>query len=137
MTILHNQYVNQVRQLVRRGPMDEFDDTARQLSRPATQEAGLELRDLDRALGRLPLEQRAVILLIGLEGMSYDEVAATLNVPVGTVRSRLSRGRSALGHLMGIQSRPCSPRQETRPRAFRREKSNLRAEPATTVVIAA
>src|SRR5262249_11210675 len=62
----------------------------------------LELRDLERALDRLPTEQREVILLVGLEGMPYEEVAEVLGVPVGTVRSRLSRGRNALRQLMGM-----------------------------------
>jgi len=45
----------------------------------------LELRDLERALAKLPHEQREVILLVGLEGMRYDQVAEILNVPIGTV----------------------------------------------------
>jgi RNA polymerase sigma-70 factor (ECF subfamily) len=65
----------------------------------------LKLRDLERAMGKLPAEQRAVILLVGLEGMAYEEVAAVLNVPVGTVRSRLSRGRDQLRRLMGMQEK--------------------------------
>ena len=65
----------------------------------------LELRDLERAIHKLPEEQRSVILLIGLEGMRYEEVAAVLDVPVGTVRSRLSRGRDQLRRLMGMQGR--------------------------------
>jgi RNA polymerase sigma-70 factor (ECF subfamily) len=48
----------------------------------------------------LPKSQRQAILLVGLEGMRYDEVARTLDVPVGTIRSRLSRGRAMLGKLM-------------------------------------
>jgi hypothetical protein len=60
------------------------------------------LRDLERAISKLPEEQRAVILLVGLEGMRYEEVAEVLGVPVGTVRSRLSRGRDALRRLMGV-----------------------------------
>jgi RNA polymerase sigma-70 factor (ECF subfamily) len=61
------------------------------------------LRDLDRAVAKLPGEQRAaVILLVGLEGMRYDAVAEIVGAPVGTVRSRLSRGRDALRQLMGI-----------------------------------
>jgi hypothetical protein len=51
---------------------------------------------------KLPIEQRQVILLIGLEGMRYDEVAVILRVPIGTVRSRLSRGRDSLRQLMGM-----------------------------------
>ena len=101
-TILHNQYVNHVRRSIRTGTAVELDDTAPALSRPANQEKRLELRDLDRALGQLPSDQRATILLIGLEGMSYAEVGAVLEIPVGTVRSRLSRGRLALRQLMDV-----------------------------------
>ena len=54
------------------------------------------------SLARLPGEQREVILLVGLEGMSYETAAKVLSVPVGTVRSRLSRGRDALRHLLGL-----------------------------------
>jgi len=63
----------------------------------------LELRDLERAITKLPEEQQSAILLVGLEGMRYEEVAAVLDVPVGTVRSRLSRGREALRKLVGIE----------------------------------
>jgi RNA polymerase sigma factor (sigma-70 family) len=68
--------------------------------------ATLQLRDLERAIGQLPQEQREVILLVGLEGMSYDEVAAILGVPIGTVRSRLSRGRDQLRRLMDMEDEP-------------------------------
>ena len=53
-------------------------------------------------MAKLPEEQRSVILLVGLEGMRYEEVAEVLGVPVGTIRSRLSRGRESLRRLMGI-----------------------------------
>jgi RNA polymerase sigma-70 factor, ECF subfamily len=99
-TVLHNQYVNEVRRSIRSGTTVEFDDTDLPLSRPATQEKHLELRDLDRALGQLSPEMRAVILLVGLEGMPYCDVATALGIPVGTVRSRLSRGRAMLRRLM-------------------------------------
>ncbi len=101
-TILHNQYVNQVRRSVREGAAVGLSETEPLLTRPPHQNRRLELRDLERALARLPEEQRSVILLVGLEGMRYEEVAAVLDVPVGTVRSRLSRGREALRRLMGI-----------------------------------
>jgi RNA polymerase sigma-70 factor (ECF subfamily) len=64
--------------------------------------APLQLRDLERALAQLPVEQRQVILLIGLEGLSYHEAAQILAVPTGTVRSRLSRGRDQLRQLLGM-----------------------------------
>lgn len=101
-TILHNQYVNQVRRAVREGAAVGLSETEPMLTRAPHQSKSLELRDLERAIAKLPEEQRAVILLVGLEGMRYEEVAEVLGVPVGTVRSRLSRGREALRRLMGI-----------------------------------
>jgi RNA polymerase sigma-70 factor (ECF subfamily) len=101
-TIMHNQYVNQVRRSVREGVAVSISDSEPSLTRDAAQGKRLELRDLDRALARLPDEQRSVILLVGLEGMSYEAVAEVMGIPVGTVRSRLSRGRAALRSLMGI-----------------------------------
>jgi RNA polymerase sigma-70 factor, ECF subfamily len=101
-TILHNQYVNQVRRAVREGAGVGLSETEPMLTRGPQQARRLELRDLQRAIAKLPEEQRAVILLVGLEGMRYEEVAEVLDVPVGTVRSRLSRGREALRRLMGI-----------------------------------
>jgi hypothetical protein len=79
-----------------------LSETEPMLTRAPHQGKSLELRDLERAIAKLPEEQRAVILLVGLEGMRYEEVADVLGVPVGTVRSRLSRGREALRRLMGI-----------------------------------
>jgi RNA polymerase sigma-70 factor, ECF subfamily len=101
-TILHNQYVNHVRRTVREGMAVGLNDREPLLARAPQQGRRLELRDLDRALAKLPDTQRSVVLLVGLEGMRYEEVAAVLDVPVGTIRSRLSRGREALRKLMGI-----------------------------------
>jgi RNA polymerase sigma-70 factor, ECF subfamily len=103
-TILHNQHVNDVRRAVREGVCVPVEDAAPQLTAPAAQGASLQLRDLDRAMARLPEEQRQVLLLVGLEGMRYEEVATVLQLPVGTVRSRLSRGRDALRRLMGVSA---------------------------------
>ena len=101
-TILHNQYVNQIRRAVREGAAVALSESEPMLTRAPHQALSLELRDLERAIAKLPEEQRSVILLVGLEGMRYEEVAAVLDIPVGTVRSRLSRGREALRRLMGI-----------------------------------
>jgi RNA polymerase sigma-70 factor, ECF subfamily len=100
-TILHNQYVNHIRRAVREGGAVRLNETEPMLSRAPQQGKRLELRDLERAIAQLPEEQRSVILLVGLEGMRYEEVAAVLDVPVGTIRSRLSRGREALRRLTG------------------------------------
>jgi len=99
---MHNQYVNSVRRTVRQGSEVEVSDTEPSLTRAANQDRRLELRDLDRALALLPEEQRSVILLVGLEGMAYQTVAEVVGIAVGTIRSRLSRGRQELRLLMGM-----------------------------------
>ena len=70
-----------------------------QLSVPAGQESSVVFRDVSDALNHLPPEQKAVILLVALEGVSYDEASDILGIAVGTVRSRLSRGRDQLRSL--------------------------------------
>ena len=76
---------------------------------PATTDptASRQMFELERALAQLPLEQRQVILLVGLEGMSYQDAAGILKIPVGTVRSRLSRGREILRKLLDMEGRTC------------------------------
>src|SRR5262245_20407768 len=101
-TILHNQHVNDVRHSAREGTSVELTE-ATGLTAESNALPSLQLRDLERALAALAIEQREVILLVGLEGMAYEEVATVLNVPVGTVRSRLSRGRDQLRRLMGVE----------------------------------
>jgi RNA polymerase sigma-70 factor (ECF subfamily) len=105
-TILHNQYVNHVRRAVREGAAVALSDTEPALTTAPNQGKRLELRDLERAIVKLPEEQRSVLLLVGLEGMRYEEVATVLDVPVGTIRSRLSRGRETLRQLMGLVPDP-------------------------------
>jgi RNA polymerase sigma-70 factor (ECF subfamily) len=113
-TILHNQYVNHVRRAVREGSAVGLSDTEPMLTSAPNQGKRLELRDLERAIAKLPEEQRSVLLLVGLEGMRYEEVAAVLDVPVGTIRSRLSRGREMLRQLMGLgPERPLEPAKVT------------------------
>ena len=101
-TIMHNQHVNDVRRGVREGNNVELTE-ASTLAVESNAVPTLELRDLETAIGKLPPEQRQVILLVGLEGMAYEEVAKVLKVPVGTVRSRLSRARDQLRLLMGME----------------------------------
>ena len=101
-TILHNQHVNDVRRSVREGINVAVEEMAPMLTVQSNAVAVLQLSDLEAAIARLPQEQRQVILLVGLEGMRYEEVAAILGVPVGTVRSRLSRGRDQLRRLMDM-----------------------------------
>jgi RNA polymerase sigma-70 factor (ECF subfamily) len=115
-TIQHHQNVNDVRRSIREGTHVMLDE-ARELTVQANAIPTLQLRDLAVALGKLQPEQRQVILLVGLEGMPYEEVASVLNVPVGTVRSRLSRGRDQLRRLMGMEEEraPGEPRSKASP----------------------
>jgi RNA polymerase sigma-70 factor, ECF subfamily len=103
-TILHNQHVNDVRRSAREGISVELTE-APQLTLQSNAIDSLQLRDLKRAMDKLAPEQRQVILLVGLEGLAYEEVAVILGVPVGTVRSRLSRGRDQLRQLMGVEEK--------------------------------
>ena len=99
-TIMHNQNVNGVRRSVREGVAVEFDDKWPFPTTTTDPTGRLSLRDLDRALACISEEQRRVILLIGLEVTSYQEAAMILDVPVGTIRSRVFRGRELLRKLM-------------------------------------
>ena len=104
-TILHNEHVNEVRRSVREGTNVPIEDATPVLTIQSNAIDALQLRDLERGLGKLAPEQRQVILLVGLEGMRYDHVAAMLGVPIGTVRSRLSRGRNQLRMLVGMDAK--------------------------------
>lgn len=98
-TILHNIYVDRVRAGVRNrarlasglaeGPEDSYAPSY-----------DVTMPEIERALQQIPEDQRRVVLLVGLEGLSYAETAGVLDVPVGTVMSRLARGRERLRVLM-------------------------------------
>jgi RNA polymerase sigma-70 factor (ECF subfamily) len=94
---MHNVHVNRVRAARLADPLGE---EMPELAQRGTQADALLVRDLDRAIARLPADQRAVLLLVTLEEMSYDEVARTLGIPIGTVMSRLSRAREKLRALL-------------------------------------
>src|SRR3954467_7113132 len=96
-TVMHNVHVNKVRAA---RSTDTLDDDMPELAMRAPQTDALVVRDLDRAIALLPAEQRAVLLLVTLEDLSYEDVARTLGVPMGTVMSRLSRAREKLRLLM-------------------------------------
>jgi RNA polymerase sigma-70 factor (ECF subfamily) len=98
-TIMHNIFVNQSRA----DPRKLAQATAlagTDLSVTTPQEDRLILQDLNKALRNLPHDQREVLLLIGLEQMTYEEAAKVIGIPVGTVMSRLSRGREQLRAMM-------------------------------------
>ena len=96
-TVMHNVHVNRVRAARATEPLG---DEMPELAQRAPQGDALLVRDLDRGIARLPAEQRAVLLLVTLEEMSYEQVARTLGIPIGTVMSRLSRAREKLRAMM-------------------------------------
>ena len=103
-SIMHNLHVDGVRRpKLATVPMD--DDTPEVAVAP-TQGERLAVLDLQAALDLLPIEQKEIVLLVALEDMAYADVAATLGIPVGTVMSRLSRGRERLRALMEGRDQP-------------------------------
>jgi RNA polymerase sigma factor (sigma-70 family) len=96
-TILHNLAVNQFRQSASRGRHVTIDETnENDFGQEAVQEQTLMYRDVLDRLAKLPDDQRAVLLLVAVEDLSYAEAAKVLDIPIGTVMSRLSRARERL-----------------------------------------
>src|SRR5215208_6286554 len=96
-SIMHNVFVNQLKAR-KIAPEVEIDENA--LAAPIPTATNLDILDLQRALLTLAPEQREVVLLIALEDMTYADVSRALGIPIGTVMSRLSRGRDRLRRLM-------------------------------------
>ena len=96
--IMHNLHVDGVRRPKLHTVV--LDEDTPEIPVASTQTDRLAVMDLQAALERLPVEQREVVLLIALEDLSYAEVASTLGIPIGSVMSRLSRGRERLRSFM-------------------------------------
>jgi RNA polymerase sigma-70 factor (ECF subfamily) len=99
-TILHNVFAGDRRQYARRPVAVSIDAEAWHLAQPSNQVSRVALGELDRAIATLPEHQRMTLLLVALEGMAYAEAAQIMGVPVGTIRSRLSRARRSLQQLL-------------------------------------
>ena len=115
-TILHNLAVSQFRQQATRGTHVALDAASEyDVRQDAVQENKLIYQDVMDKLARLPEDQRAVLLLIAVEDLTYADAAKVLNVPIGTVMSRLSRARDRLqqeleGTSKGAQTGPAQLR---------------------------
>jgi RNA polymerase sigma-70 factor (ECF subfamily) len=92
LTIVHNQNVNQIRLAMRDSSNVDLDPTMPR-----------QLRELERTLRGLPEGQRHILLVVGLESVRYDQAAAVLYVPLGTMRLRVLRGREALRQLLNME----------------------------------
>ena len=102
-TMMHNLYLNQRRALPALPTLD-LDEVQERL--PGTPSRSDDALDLERCLQRLPTDQRAVLLLVAMEDMSYEDTARILGIPAGTVMSRLSRARTRLRALMDREPAP-------------------------------
>jgi RNA polymerase sigma-70 factor (ECF subfamily) len=114
LAILHNLHVDDVARRWRDGVTVPIDEADPGLACAPEQFGRLLLRDLARSLQALPAERRRLLLLITLDGMSYQEVARRLDLPIGTVMSRLSRTRDTLRRLMDDEGAAGSERQPRR-----------------------
>lgn len=96
--IMRNLWIDETRARTRRDQTFAPEEAGANIGDDGARraEVQLELTDLDRAMSRLPAEQREAIALVLVEGLAYKEAAAVLDVPIGTLTSRLSRGREAL-----------------------------------------
>lgn len=110
-TIMHNLFMNQRPAAERDGQNVSIDDTgpsgiAYQLPVRPNQQTRVELLEVLRELERLPTDQREVLMLAAVEEMRYEEIAAVLAIPVGTVMSRLSRAREKLRRAVSGEPAP-------------------------------
>jgi len=92
---MHNLFIDGKRSDQRAGVMEELTEDTPVTTNPA-QENAADLKDVGQAIDRLNSEQREILLLVAVEGMSYREVATILELPAGTVMSRLYRARENL-----------------------------------------
>ncbi len=128
-TILHNQHVNRLRRDARHRASINLQKSYRMSALLPDQNMRLELRDVERALAQLPEDQRSLLLVVGLEGMRYEDAASAFNLPLGTVRSRIARGRETLRSLterLPAQDDPI-PLRSRHPAASRRAAPNRQA----------
>lgn len=110
-TIMHNVHVNQfsLRQRERAHASLDADDGAAagwEVPVRAAQSDRIEVNEVLAQIGRLPVEQREVIILAAVQGLHYNEIARLLGAPVGTVMSRLSRAREKLRRMAGAPASP-------------------------------
>lgn len=112
--ILRNLYLSQMRRSRFRG---EWDDLVadRILAAPAGQDKQVELSDMQRALMHLPQPQREALILVGAGGFAYEEAAEICGVAVGTIKSRVARGRVALEALLSGGTLPSRRTHQTTP----------------------
>jgi RNA polymerase sigma-70 factor (ECF subfamily) len=124
-TIMHNQHVNSLRRSARQGHFVDLDRA--NMATPPVQLGKLIVRDLDKAMVALPREQRVALVLVAVRGMKYEAAAAACGLPVGTIRSRLSRARDAVRTMLDGRE---SSLTDARPNSSRSDECRQVAPPA-------
>lgn len=115
-TIMHNLYCDEMRRVRRRGPHVPVSEWESSAQTPPTQSSAVEMREFEEAFKRLPERDQQLLMLVAVEGFSYEEVSEVLDVAVGTVKSRLFRAR---GRLRALQ-------EERRARRDQHDMAELR-----------
>lgn len=103
--VMYNLFISERRKDARVVLFRETQNPGHETSIPASQLHSLELSRVMDAIDEMPEEQRNVMVLVTLEGLTYEEVSETLDIPVGTVRSRLSRAREAMRLKFGDEGK--------------------------------
>ena len=112
--ILRNLFLSQMRRARFRGEWDE-QSADKLLAAPASQDRHIELADMQRALLHLPQPQREALILVGAGGFAYEEAAEICGCAVGTIKSRVARGRAALEQLLEHGQLPPQREHKTDP----------------------
>ena len=112
--ILRNLFLSQMRRARFKGEWDDVT-AAKILAAPASQDRHIELGDMQRALMHLPQPQREALILVGAGGFAYEEAADICGCAVGTIKSRVARGRVALEALMSGGTMPSRRQYKTDP----------------------
>ena len=112
--ILRNLFLSQMRRARFKGEWDEIT-ASKMLAAPASQDRHVELTDMQRALLHLPQPQREALILVGAGGFAYEEAAEICGCAVGTIKSRVARGRVALENLLAEGKLPSRRDHETDP----------------------
>lgn len=109
--ILINRHRDLRRRAARAGHLVAVEDLVVEPAHPAGQDSHMALRETEAAIARLPEDQRRALLLVALEGASFDEAAAALDIPKGTLMSRLARARANLRTMTGRGEPSAGPAQ--------------------------
>ncbi|HET6467021.1 MAG TPA: sigma-70 family RNA polymerase sigma factor [Geminicoccaceae bacterium] len=132
-TILRNQHLSLMRRKRTRNEVADVE-LEQLVSVPAFQESKIEVEAFRRAFRELGADHRAVLVLVCVQGLAYDEVARIMGCEVGTVKSRVNRARNALKRMLLGDEMPLRPAAATAERLGERARAVLETEPEDVAV---